>query len=93
MEVVIAYIGMQVPTEVVATPATGLRSGQKITITGKDLDVVSGATFPGVENTVAPEEQSATSLMLTVPEGTQSGDLVLICKSGATQTVALHLTV
>lgn len=90
VEVVIAYIGMQVPTEVVATPATGLRSGQKITITGKDLDVVSGATFPGVENTVAPEEQSATSLMLTVPEGTQSGDLVLICKSGATQTVAIE---
>ena len=28
--------------------------------------------------------------MLTVPEGTQSGDLVLICKSGATQTVAIE---
>ena len=90
VEVVIAYIGMQVPTEIVATPATGLRSGDKITITGKDLDVVSGAIFPGVENAVAPTEQSATSLTLTVPQGTQSGDLTLVCKSGATQSVAIE---
>ena len=90
VEVVIAYIGMQVPTEIVVTPATGLRSGDKIIITGKDLDVVSGAIFPGVENAVAPAEQSATSLTLTVPQGTQSGDLTLVCKSGATQSVAIE---
>ena len=90
VEVVVAYIGMQMPTEIVVTPATGLRSGDKITITGKDLDVVSGALFPGVENTVAPAEQSATSLTLTVPEGTKSGELVLICKSGANLNIAIE---
>ena len=39
-----------------------------------------------VADAVVPEEQSATSLQLTVPEGTQSGELTLTCKSGATQT-------
>ncbi len=89
VEVIIAYIGMQMPTDVVATPATELRSGDKITITGNNLDVVSGVTFPNVEAAVAPEEQSATSFVVTVPEGAQSGDLVLTCKSGATQTLAI----
>ena len=90
VEVIVAYIGMQLPTELVATPAAGLRSGMKIVITGKDLDVVSSALFPNVADAVAPEEQSATSLQLTVPEGTQSGELTLTCKSGATQTIAIE---
>jgi hypothetical protein len=90
VEVIIAYIGMQMPTDAIVTPATGLRSGDKITVTGNNLDVVSSVVFPNVEAAVAPEEQSATSFVVTVPEGTQSGDLVLVCKSGATQTLAIE---
>ena len=90
VKVVVAYIGMIVPTELVATPATGLRDGSTITITGKDLDVVADVTFPGVDAAVAPKELTATKLVVTAPAGFVSGDLVLNCKSGATQRVAIE---
>lgn len=89
VECVIAYIGMQLPTELKAEPAKDIKPGDKIVITGKDLDVVASATFPGVADEVRVSNQSATSLTVTVPQGTISGDLTLNCKSGATATVAI----
>ncbi len=90
VKVVIAFIGMTVPTELVATPANGLRDGSTITITGKDLDVVASLTFPGVADAVEPTELSATKLVVKAPAGFVSGDLVLNCLSGATQTIAIE---
>lgn len=88
--VVIATIGMQLPSALKADPAKNVWAGSKITISGKDLDVVTSAVFPGVANAVAVSDQSATSLTVTVPEGAQSGDLVLNCKSGASVSVAIE---
>lgn len=87
--VVIATIGMQLPSGLAADPATDVWAGKKITVTGKDLDVVANVTFPGVENPVSVSNQSATSLTVTVPAGTQSGNMVLNCKSGASVSVAI----
>lgn len=90
IEVVLATIGMQLPTELVASPDAGLRNGDKILITGKDLDVVANVTFPGVASAVAVEEQTATSLIVTCPENFTSGDLVLNLKSGATVSLPIE---
>ena len=90
IEVVLATIGMQLPTELVASPDAGLRNGDKILITGKDLDVVTNVTFPGVASAVAVEEQTATSLIVTCPENFTSGDLVLNLKSGATVSLPIE---
>ncbi len=89
VECIIAYIGMQLPTELKATPASDIKPGDKIVITGKDLDVVSYVTFPGVADAVDVSDQSATSLTVTVPDAATSGDLVLYCKSGASVSVAI----
>lgn len=85
----IAFIGMQLPTELKATPATEVKPGDKIVITGKDLDVVTSAQFAGSASTVEVTDQSATSLTVEVPADAQSGDITLNCKSGATATVAV----
>ena len=90
VEIVIATIGMKLPSDLAATPATDLRNGDKIVISGKDLDVVSNVTFPGVATPVAVEEQSAESITVTCPEGFTSGDLVLNLKSGASVTIAIQ---
>ena len=82
VEVVIATIGMQLPTNVKVAPNADVWAGSKLTITGKDLDVVSGVIFPGVADAVKPSAQSATSLTVTVPGGAQSGKLALTLKSG-----------
>ena len=89
VECVIAYIGMQLPTELKAEPAQNVKPGDKIVITGKDLDVVSNVQFAGSAETVGVTNQGTTSLTVVVPADAQSGDLVLNCKSGATATVAI----
>lgn len=90
VEVPIATIGMTIPTEIVATPSKDLRAGDKIVITGKDLDVVSNVTFPGVADVVAVTNQSATSLTVTCPEGFTSGDMALNLKSGISVIVSIE---
>ena len=90
VEIVIATIGMKMPADLAATPASSLRNGDKIVITGKDLDVVANVTFPGVASTVGVEEQTAESLTVTCPEGFTSGNLVLNLKSGATVEIAIE---
>lgn len=89
VECPIAYIGMVFPTELKATPATEVKAGDKIVITGKDLDVVTSALFTGSAAAVEVTEQGVTSLTVEVPADAQSGDITLNCKSGATTTVAI----
>lgn len=89
VECPIAYIGMMLPTELKATPATDVKAGDKIVITGKDLDVVYNVQFTGAAEASGIEDQSATSITVVVPADAQSGDITLNCKSGATATVAI----
>ena len=90
VECIIAYIGMTIPTELVATPSTGIKAGNTVVISGKDLDVVSSVTFAGSSAAVEPEEQSSTAITVTVPADAQSGDVTLNLKSGATAVVAIE---
>lgn len=89
VECPIAYIGMQLPTELKATPAADVKAGDKIVITGKDLDVVTNVQFAGSAETVGVTNQGTTSLTVVVPADAQSGDITLNCKSGATAIVAV----
>lgn len=90
VECVIAYIGMSLPSELVATPASGLKAGDQLVITGKDLDVVTDVLFSGATEATTLDAQSATSITVTVPAAAQSGAVTLRCKSGATATVAIE---
>ena len=89
VEVVAANLTMAVPTELAANPATGLRGGNVITITGVDLDVVTNVTFPGMTDATELDTQSATEITVTMPAAAQSGDIVLNAASGKTATVAI----
>ena len=89
VEVVAANLTMAVPTELAANPATGLRGGNVITITGVDLDVVTNVTFPGMTDATELDTQSATEITVTMPAAAQSGDIVLNTASGKTATVAI----
>lgn len=90
VECPIAYIGMSVPTELTAKPATNVKSGDRITITGKDLDVVTNVQFAGAAEPTALNSQGAESINVTVPADAQSGNITLYCKSGATAFVAIE---
>jgi hypothetical protein len=89
VHVTIANIGMAIPTSLVATPATDIKSGTVITITGIDMDLVTSVTFPGVDEPVTPSSQSATEIKITTPEGATSGNLSLNTASGNTATIAI----
>ena len=90
VKVAIAHIGVAVPTDVVATPATGLRAGDVITLTGINLELVSAIYFPGVAEAVVPAEQSATEIKVAMPEAAISGNLLLKTESGAEVPVAIE---
>lgn len=87
--VVIANIGMALPADVVATPATGLREGSEITLTGINMELVTTVTFPGVEKPVEPASKSATEVKVVMPEAAVSGDLLLNTASGASVPVTI----
>lgn len=87
--VVIANIGMALPADVVATPATGLRGGSEITLTGINMELVTTVTFPGVEKPVEPASKSATEVKAVMPKAAVSGDLLLNTASGASVPVAI----
>lgn len=89
IEVVIANLTMAVPTELAAVPATGLREGDVITITGADLDLVTNVTFAGMTDATELDSQSATEITVTMPAAAQSGDITLNTAAGKTATVAI----
>ncbi|WP_255495252.1 hypothetical protein [Dysgonomonas sp. 521] len=89
VHVAIANIGMAVPSELVATPATGIKDGTEITVKGINMDLVTTVLFPGVEEAVSPTSKSATEIKITVPEGTISGNITLNTASGNTASVAI----
>jgi hypothetical protein len=77
------------PTNLKATPAP-VKNGAQLTITGKDLDVVSQVLLPNVKDAVTADI-SATKITLTVPEKAQEGSITLKMKNGKTVTVAYTL--
>lgn len=82
VEVPIAHIGIALPQDIVANPVANLRSGDIITITGKNMELVTNISFNGVEETIVPESKSNTELKVKFPEIAQSGDMTLNTASG-----------
>ena len=88
--VIIATIGVALPSEVVAEPATELRGGDVITLTGVNMELITNITFPGVADAVALDAQSETEVKVTMPEAATSGNILLNTNSGVSVEVAIE---
>lgn len=83
VEIAAATIGIALPEDVVADPATGIWAGDVIKFKGVNMEIITEILFPGVEEAVKPEAISATELSVVVPEGAQSGKAKIYVGSGA----------
>ena len=90
VEVTIAHLTMAVPTEVKATPATGLRAGSTLTLTGKNMELITNVTFPNVAEPIALTSQTEEQVTVVMPETAQSGNLMLNTGSGKQVSVAIE---
>lgn len=90
VEVIVARLSMAVPANLVATPASGLRGGDEIVLTGLNLDVVTSLSFPGVAENVQPASLSEKELTVVMPEAAQSGSLILNTKSGKQVSIVIE---
>lgn len=90
VKVTVAHLTMAVPTNLVATPASGLRGGDEIVLTGLNLDVVTSLSFPGVAENVQTASLSEKELTVVMPEAAQSGSLILNTKSGKQVSIVIE---
>lgn len=90
VKVTVAHLTMAVPTNLVATLASGLRGGDEIVLTGLNLDVVTSLSFPGVAENVQPASLSEKELTVVMPEAAQSGSLILNTKSGKQVSIVIE---
>ena len=90
VEVTIAHLTMAVPTEVKATPATGLRAGSILTLTGKNMELITNVTFPNVTEPIALTSQTEEQVTVVMPETAQSGNLMLNTGNGKQVSVAIE---
>lgn len=88
VEVVAGTLTTVIPTELAAAPAP-IKNGAALTITGNDLDLVTGLDFP---NSAGAEFAYADSkITVTVTEKAQEGDIVLNLANGKSVNVAYTL--
>jgi len=78
-----------IPTNLSASP-NPVKNGNTITISGKDLDLVTSLSF-NKGGAAAIATQSATAITAVVPEASQDGDVTLTLANGKTVTVAYTL--
>ncbi|MCF0167676.1 MAG: hypothetical protein HUJ93_03395, partial [Bacteroidales bacterium] len=83
-------IEMVVPTELSAAPQP-VKAGSELTITGKDLDLVSGIDFAGAAD--ASFSYSDGQITVAVPAAAKEGDITLKMDNGAAVTTAFTLVV
>lgn len=88
VEVVAGTLTTVIPTELAAAPAP-IKNGAALTITGKDLDLVTGLDFPN--STGAEFAYADSKITVTVTEKAQEGDIVLHLANGKSVTVAYTL--
>lgn len=89
IEVPVGNIITVVPTELVATP-NPVKNGAELTITGKDMDLITGIAFPNAATSELKKVET-TKVTATVPEDAQEGDITLSLDNGKTVTVAYTL--
>ena len=78
-----------VPSQLVATPSP-IKNGEEITISGKDMDLITGIAFPNAKESKLNKVET-TKVTSTVPEDAQEGDITLSLENGKTVTVAYTL--
>ena len=78
-----------VPSQLVATPSP-IKNGEELTITGKDMDLITGIAFPNAKESKLNKVET-TKVTSTVPEDAQEGDITLSLDNGKTVTVAYTL--
>ena len=78
-----------VPSQLVATPSP-IKNGKDITISGKDMDLITGIAFPNAKESKLNKVET-TKVTSTVPEDAQEGDITLSLDNGKTVTVAYTL--
>lgn len=78
-----------VPSQLVATPSP-IKNGKEITISGKDMDLITGIAFPNAKESKLNKVET-TKVTSTVPEDAQEGDITLSLDNGKTVTVAYKL--
>ena len=89
IEVPVGNIITVVPTQLVATP-NPVKNGAELTITGKDMDLITGIAFPNAAASQLNKVET-TKVTSTVPEDAQEGDITLSLDNGKTVTVAYTL--
>ena len=78
-----------VPSQLVATPSP-IKNGEEITISGKDMDLITGIAFPNAKESKLNKVET-TKVTSTVPEDAQKGDITLSLDNGKTVVVAYTL--
>lgn len=89
IEVPVGNIITVVPTQLVATP-NPVKNGAELTITGKDMDLITGIAFPNAAASQLNKVET-TKVTATIPEDAQEGDITLSLANGKTVTVAYTL--
>ena len=94
VEVPVGNIITVVPTQLVATP-NPVKNGAEITITGKDMDLITGIAFPNAATSQLNKVET-TKVTATVPEDAQestkdANGIILSLANGKTVTVAYTL--
>lgn len=89
VEIPAGSITTVVPTDLVATP-NPVKNGAELTITGKDMDLITGIAFPNAA-TSELSKVAEDKVISTVPEDAQEGDITLSLANGKTVTVAYTL--
>lgn len=94
IEVPVGNIITVVPTELVASP-NPVKNGAELTITGKDMDLITGIAFPNAATSELKKVET-TKVTATVPEDAQEttkegNGIILSLANGKTVTVAYTL--
>lgn len=89
VEVPVGNIITVVPTQLIATP-NPVKNGGELTITGKDMDLITGIAFPNAKESKLNKVET-TKVTSTVPEDAQEGDITLSLDNGKTVAVAYTL--
>ena len=90
VEIPAGSITTVVPTNLTAAPSP-VKNGNNLTISGKDLDLVTAVSFANDDTLRTLESQTSTQIVVKVPTKAQDGDAVLHLANGKTVGVAITL--
>lgn len=88
-EIPAGTIQVKVPTDLSVRPSP-VKAGQTLTISGKDMDMVTGVSLP-VSGNVELSSITSESVSFTVPAEAQEGNITLNLDNGVSITVAYTL--